>query len=426
MLAVGLTGAASLSAQIPSGSYVVSSFQISATSPTGGLAIVHPRTPGPATIVTGLPAELTGTNSPVVGANCVAYRPDDGFLLVGEIAGTNDTIELHEIFITGGAVLIDQKTVVGTGSSSAASITQIAMLPNGDAVFGTSNLVNSAPLFGSKFGYFDRTTNTVTPIPIAAPGGIVNAMAVDPALNRIYFATGVNVQYAPLTGGAPTPIASIPSSVGLAVDQDGNLLTAWNTSVDRIDVQTGALTTIATVGLNPNGLFIEKATGAPVVALNGLSTPGILWVNGSTPQTLATNVLGVCSGVAVVDSAQEYGPATPGTSSYAFRTFPAPAGLPIAGNTTHAVAVDTTSGPGNIGLLAASFGPANLPVFGITVLVDPTGAVVVGPFAPGTSVPLPIPAGLPPASVFLQGIHLDAGNPNGFAATAGLRIETIL
>lgn len=424
MPALGLLVTTSLAAQtVPGGHYVVSSFQNTASSPLGGLAIVHPRTPGPATIVSGLPGELTGDGTGRVGANCVSYRPDDGFLLVGEISRAGETIELHELVVVGGMMVVDIKTVVGTAVTNDGAINQIAMLPNGDAVLAVANLTNTAPLFGSSFAYYDRSTATVSPISISS--GYVNSIAVDPDLDRIYYGTTNGIFHAPLTGGGSTLLAPGNFVPSMALDQNGDLLVLSN-GVKRIDVQTGAITVVAIPAGTPNGMFIERATGSAVVTLNGLPAAGTLWINGSTPQTLATNMTGVGSGVAVVDSAQDYGAPTPGASSYAFRTFPMPGGIPIAGNTAHAVAIDATSGPGNIGVVAANFSNASLPVLGINLLVNPTGAVVVGPFAPGTSVPLPIPAGLPPTVLFLQGIFVDAGNPQGFASTAGLRIETIL
>jgi hypothetical protein len=131
------------------------------------------------------------------------------------------------------------------------------------------------------------------------------------------------------------------------------------------------------------------------------------------------------SGITMVHSAIEYGTATPGATGYAFQTFPGVGGLPIAGNQSYALQVEAANGNSNLGVLVASFGSGSLPLLGIQLLVDPGSAVALGAFAAGTSIPFPLPPGLPATFVFIQSIHLDAGNPSGLAATRGLQLTTI-
>ena len=101
-----------LAAQVPDGSFVIISFQNSATGSLGGLFIVDPRIPGALIPISGLGPDLTGNNTGRGGSNCVTIQPETGILLVGEI-GTNQGIELHQLVLAGSTVVLDTTITVG-------------------------------------------------------------------------------------------------------------------------------------------------------------------------------------------------------------------------------------------------------------------------------------------------------------------------
>lgn len=419
----------SVTAQIPSGNFVVSAISSSNGTP-GGLTIVHPTGAVPATPITGLPGELTGFGIVGnVGANCV-IDSTDGFLIAGELAPNFGTVSIHQMIIVGGALIFDQVVPVGTGSVPATiqpMISQMAMLANGNVLFATAGLDNTGPLGGASFGLLDRGSQSITPIPVAMPNGTLNGMAVDEAAGTIYFGmfSTNGIWSVPMAGGTPTFIAPAGGLFwNMSLDQDGNLLVASGTSVKRIDVATGVyLETLTGSFGNVGGIAIERPT-ATVIGVPGSGSANVSRFEPGGA-TLIETISGHPSGITIIDTVSEYGVATPGATDYSFRTFPGVGGLPVAGNGNYAVQIDAANGNNNLGVLVASFGQTLLPVLGIQLLVDPNSAVALGPFPAGSAIPFPLPPGLPETPVFLQSVHLDAGNSSGLAASRGLLIITI-
>lgn len=414
------------SAQIPSGHYVVSSLRPPSQT-AGGLAIVHPTGAVPPVVISGLSAGLTGAGGPnYSGANCVEHAPD-GFILVGEVAAPGDSVDLHQILVSGGSVLLDLSVNIGVGSPNGQdpAISQIAMLANGNAVFSFNSLDSTGPLVGDGIGLIDRFQQTVSAIPIASfPAGTINGLAVDESAGLIYFGMwGQGTVWSiPIAGGTPTQLAQVASSIwNLDVDQDGNVLVCAGSQVVRLDAQGGQVLETIQTG-STMGIEVEHSTGDPIAYV--FSTT-IRRLDGSGTN-IQSGVLSHASGLTVAQSAVDYGIATPGSTDYAFQTFPGVGGLPIAGNASYAVQVNAADGNNNLGVMVASFNLGSLPLLGIQLLVDPTSAVALGAFPAGSPVPLALPAGLLPTIVFLQSVHLDAGNPSGLAATQGLQLTTIL
>lgn len=427
-----LCGAAA--AQVPDGWYLVSSFANASATP-GGLFLVHPRIPGPPVVVQGLASSLTGVGAAVgTGANCVAIRPDDQVLLVGSLGQAGTPIDLHEIALIGSTAQTIRTTNVGTvafSSTSGGGINQIAVLPSGDAVFCVGGLRNTPPLGGAALGYFSRATGAVTPIPTPAIGGqSVNAVAVDRSATTIYAAVlpvagspSTDIHALPLTGGTSTLIATLLGGPGLAVDSTGRIYAGSFADIVTIDPASGVVSLLGTVGANVNGLALEAATDLPVCVLNGSLAPGpgAYWQNSAGAANLLTaGITGVGSGMAVLDDPRAYGTSTAGTANYLWRTGPAPGGLPTRGNAGFSLQVDglgTNPGPG---FLAGSTQPANQNLFGVRVLLNPGNTVLIGLIAPGTPLAAPIPSSLGPGLRFyFQSFHLDAGAPQGLAASNG-------
>lgn len=415
-------------AQVPAGHAVVSSFAYP-NSGSGGLTIVHPLPAVAPRVVTGLSQELTGTGLSG-GASCIDIGVS-GFLYVGEQASAlNTVIDMHRILLVGDTAVVDLKVRLGVSIGASAEVTQLVALEDGDAVMTVYGLANSAPLFGSSFAHFDLATGLVAPIQIPIPPGVVvNALVVDEASGMLYYAlyghgapSHGTLWSAPLTGGMPTLLTTLAGGAfNMCQGADGNLLAGLSTIVVSIDRQTGATLGSNVIPGAAIGLSLEKATASQVIG----SANSVYRIDAGGPVTLATGLSGLCSGVAVAGTQTVYGPATGGAADYAFRTSPGVGGLPIRGNVTYALQVDAQNGVGSIGALAANFDATSLPALGVQVLVDPVGVVLLGPYMPGTPIPFALPPGLPSTIVYLQSFHLDVVNPGGFAATAGLRLETI-
>ncbi|MCA8950461.1 MAG: hypothetical protein KDE27_13230 [Planctomycetes bacterium] len=424
-----------VTAQVPDGHYVVSSFYF-AQQGVGGLSIVHPRLPGPPIAVTGLGADLTGVvNGSIAGANCVAVLAD-GTLLVGEVAGTGATLDVHRVTLAGVSVATDVPIPVGVVANNAlgsGQISQIAWIDGTLAAFATGGLVNQAPLNGNPIGLVDLASGLVQPL--VSPtlvGRDLNALAYDRASGELYVAAqvGSSASYeifrVPLAGGAAVLVTNLMSVSGLAVAADGTLLASANANqVIAIDPVTGTPTLVATVGNNVNGLGLERATGNPVAVLNNITGSGLFWITGGAPSLLTAAISGVPSGIAVVDSPRGYGSPTSSGIDYEFALEPTPGGLPIAGNSAFAIQDQASSAAGQPGLLVANFAPASTPLFGVQVLIDPVAPIVIGLFPAGIAVPFPIPAGFAPLRIYLQSFHLGTASAPGLAATAGMLLGTI-
>jgi len=125
---------------------------------------------------------------------------------------------------------------------------------------------------------------------------------------------------------------------------------------------------------------------------------------------------------------QPYGTAKPGTGSLAPRLDGN--GEPHTGSTA-GVTMSQALGGSPAAIVASFAGPASLPFFSGTLLVQPPliaifGITSSGPGGGTLSLPLAIPAGTAFRNLRIdfQGFVLDPGAADGFAATAGLEMWT--
>lgn len=120
-----------------------------------------------------------------------------------------------------------------------------------------------------------------------------------------------------------------------------------------------------------------------------------------------------------------YGSGTAGTGALVpVLGHPTPAYVP--GVFTYAV---SNALPSTVGVFLLGTTPTAIPIFGITLLVDPSSWLITpGFFVSGAgtaALPLPIPNNITLLSLTLcnQGVIVDAGGPFGFSATQGLRLN---
>ncbi len=259
-------------AQVPDGWAVVSTFKTfvypTAQNPfqgDGGLFFVHPRQPGSAIAVTGLPPGLTGQGrtSGSWGANCVARHSDDETLFVGEVAEGSVNVHLHRLTLRGSTVVARQFWSVGQGAALEAQISDIELLANGSVLVAVDG-IGSGPLAGTQLGLVDPATNSVVPLPntpAIGGGALVNAVALDATGTTIYVGVFQNTNSGsiwslPAGGGPPTWIANLSSGVmSLERDNDGTLLAGLWGSLVRVDPATGGVTVL----LNPALLNVYNA-----------------------------------------------------------------------------------------------------------------------------------------------------------------------
>jgi len=427
-------------AQVPDGSYVVSAFG-ETSRPGGGVFIVDPRTPGPPTVVTGLGQDLLGVPGQTQGANCVAVRPDDGALLVGEIASSPTEIELHEIRLAGSNAVVDNKIRVGTLAQgvSGNGLHAIALLTNGDALIGVHGLVNGPPLYGAKVAIV-RRNGTVVGVPLTGTiSGVANGIAVDRTETTGYVAIlppsrSYSTIYAfPLpAGGLATQLGTVVGAgAALAVDSAGRIVsTSFSPrGIVALDPTTGTLSLVGSTGSTPNGANLEAATDFAVYVLNGFHSPGLEvgWIDaGGTAHALTNALTGVGSGIAVLHDPRTYGVTTPGTFLYQWQVAPNPGGLPRVGNASFALQLTASGGGSAVGFLLAAVGSGDIPVLGFRLLLAPTSLVSLGPVPASGTIPMPVPSVAPiGVPVFFQTLHVDAGAPLGLAASNGLRLTLL-
>jgi len=275
-----------------------------------------------------------------------------------------------------------------------------------------------------------NTPGTVVPIPITPdPPGTINAMALD-RNGTCYFgkflggATTSNIWRVPVpAGGTPTLVATLSGPIlALAFDSNDTLWAGSGGTLYTIDTTTGVATPVPTPGLNSvNGIAEEPETGALVLVPGGPPFD-CFRLAGGTMTLLSMLPGGFSTGVALNPTLWIYGPASPGANVYAWQTAPNPGGLPTVGNATFTMTL--RSDPGNApGWAFLSLDRAQIPILGVTVLLDPTTLVPWLPLPAQNLVTLPLPLPGNPAlsgvHVFAQTIHLE---PSGLAASSGVRI----
>lgn len=419
-------------AQVPDGAFVVSSFDEPGTTSPGGLFVVDPRVPGPPLAVQGLGPELTGNGVSRSGANCIAVRPDDNVILVGTIGMAGTTIELHEIALAGSLAVTIRTTTIGTvsmGASFGGGIKQIAMMPNGDALFCVSGLDQQLPLNGDSIGRFSASTGTVSRVSAPSSVADLNALAFDRDSSTIYVASqpfgspATTILAVPLAGGSATVVGSTNGGGGLAVASDGSVLLGGYRGIERFDPATG---TSVPVGAPPsiiNGLSIEAATDNPIFVLNGIQNAGVYWMDATgSAHLLTAAITGVGSGIAALDNPRTFGTDTRGNSTFRWETTPNAGGLPRITNAQFGLQIVASGGDATGAVL---FGQVrtSLTFLGFELLVQP---LLSFPLAADGSVPLPLSATTPVGlSLVMQSVHLDPGAPQGIAASDGVRMTTM-
>jgi hypothetical protein len=293
----------------------------------------------------------------------------------------------------------------------------------------------------------------LTPNPTPLPKDVANAIAVGPTGTKAYLGVGdtsnstSTIHEIDLTTGASTLIATLQLGVtALDFDAQGQLIAAaanFSTAIgSAIYVLTpGTPWTVtqlaAPPGPVPNGLAVETATGAFVVAIapgNRTAGPNEVWwmMPRGAPSRLSVGPSGgwgVLTGIDIDSDPEPFGAPSPaGVADYRWSLAPNPGGLPTLGNASFALRVVNNGGTNDPGvlLLSPQRGWLTSPIFpGVQILLDPT-ALVVGPAVPTSgSVPMPIPpaAGLVGAKLFLQTLHVDPQRQ--LAASEGLAL-TIL
>ncbi len=422
LVALAFTTTSAL-AQIPDGSFLVSSFSASNSPTPGGIFLVDPRVPGTPTRITGLDPSLVGMAgvSSATGANAIAIN-DDQIVFVGNVGEDGTAIELHELVISAGQAFTIRTTPVGvvnTLVSPSGGISQIQALPNGDCVFCVANIAAGPPMNGNLVGYFDSVTGTITPISFPTSSVFAQSIAVDADATTVYVTTfpGYSIHSVPIAGGSATLVGTGNLVAGLDVNGDGDLITSSFDSVIEMDVATGATTVLGTPGNYINGLAVERATEYVVCAMSRAGgVNDVVYVDDVGGVNMLGPIEGICSGVTILHNPRTYGLGTPGNASYEWRVHPNPGGLPTIGNTAFGVQLDASSGDAS-GVLLFGASRTFQSVLGFQLLVQPFVAVPM-PASGFLSIPVNV-NGTVGTTVALQTLHLDAGAPQGIAASNG-------
>lgn len=442
--------ATSAFAQIPDGYYAWCSFQ--GTAGQTGVFFQHPRDAGPPIVVTGLNPDLLWVPGGRQGASCIAIRPSDGALVVGERAEQGHSVDLHLMRLRGSDVAYDQLISMGTGGR-AGEIPQCAFLPDERIVVAATDLTQGplALLLTQSYGYegvgiVDPVGGNVTPVPItngqALAQGVFNGLTVSADGTMCYIANYVTSQQGevwslPLpAGGQATLIATVPAGVSnLGWDGQGNLLIAalnGPPNLWRVDLSTMQMTTVPTTIGPLNAVGLESVTGNLAVVTANAGTPprSVFWMeNDGTEHLLASPNMATISGIDVAPNPRVYGTATQGQCTYVWKTAPNPGGLPLVGNTSFSLTIESSLPVGAyLGAVVVALAPATQPttIAGVELLFDPASVATTINLSPQQTMTMPLPVPNDPNLVggrlFLQTLF---GEPGGLAASAGLRV-TIL
>ncbi len=428
---------ATLAAQIPDGSFVVSSFDngpLDAPFSSGGLFVVDPLVPGPPVAVTGLPLSLTGPHaSDSQGARCVSVRQDDRILMVGEVVPAGQTLHVHEVALSALQLVGDSAFPVGVAGAAGAEVVDVESVAGGLGTLFCTNGLATGPSLGML-----GVDGTVTALDLSGlDSGPYRAVAVDET-NLIGFVaidtasgTSTNVYSFPLEN--PTAGAFVASVFGmrsLAADVDGNLIagsTLGGGQIFSIDPVSGVASFVAFTGPTPTAVNVRRATNQPIYALDGSGPNGaeVAWLDsGGGATVLTAGIPGSVSGIDLIDNPRIYGAPTPGAVTYRWQHAGSPDGLPRRGNGWFTIELDSDA-PGTTGALIASPSPGDMDFMGVRVLLDPTALIPVA-FVPGAgTISLPVSNNVPIGlALCFQTFHPDAGSPT-IAASDGIRITVM-
>lgn len=429
LLAVGIQ------AQVPDGAIVASSYAANIGSGSGGLFVSDPRVPGPSTPITGLPIELRGPHlSGPMGARSIGVRQSNGVLLVGEIAPPGHSVDVHEVTVAGMLATGSSPTHIGTASGSGpGSVTQIAMLPNGDALISVSGLADTPPLSGAAIGILRHDGNVFPLTALAGITGDADAVAANRA-GTVGFAAVANgpnsdiYSFSLPPAGAPSLLASLPGVTSLSVTANGDLVAATSQSggeVVRLDSVNGNILSSGWTGPFPVSIQIERPTDRAIYLLHGPSMSGteLGWIDGGGGTfALTGTITGTPSGVDVFDNPRIYGSPSSGNAEHRWQLDPTVGSLPRAGNATFALKMTSTDSNAAGGLIGSP-NRDSWSFFGVEILLDANVLIPFGYVPSNGVVPFPIPPGTPIGmTLYFQSYYLDTGLPIGAGASNGLQV----
>lgn len=442
--------AAAAAAQIPDGYVLFGTF--GSGTGTQGLYFAHPRdTVQTVTPVLGLPSDLNGIGSGSRGVAAVARRDRDGAVLAGERAPAGASVDFWVLQLTGNQVTVAQSYSCGT-SAGVGEIPQFGQLPDGRIVVAATDLVAGGTMahFFNGGGYnwqglsiLNPVSGAFTTIPVSNWNqfvGVMNGMAVSRDGNFVYLGEYISTSSGalweiPIGGGTMTQAAALPfGASNVTVDQDGTVLvTTLNGPPNLFRYDPVSLsTTVVTTTTGPlNAILLESVTGNYMMATANAGTPNrsLVWRTPAGPDNvLLSPGLGTISAVAINPNPESYGAGTAGAASYAWQLSPNAGGLPQNGNAGFSLTLASDVPSTAIGLVAVAFAPiAPTSVFGIDLLVDPTGAVLLPTtFTNSATVALPLPAGptvvgLP---LYTQAVLIET--PSGqFVASPGVELTVL-
>lgn len=443
LAATTLLATLSAAPQVPDGWYVLSHTGTAGIG-GGGLTLMSPRTGAPSVpllYATGLPPELTGlTGGSISGAGGVAIDQASGDVFVGEVAGPGTSIELHRVRLTviGNTATA---TVVGTtfvgvvdNQGVFGGIRGLARLPDGDLVLALRNLAAQPPLQGNRLARFHLGTGAVTPIVTNAVPGTVDAVAFDPTNSTLVFhvqdpTMGPVQGYlyrCPLAGGTAQVLRQIAAPTALDIDSTRKIHFASSTYSLTLDA-AGATLSSFLFNASAVGVAVERATDQPVYFVSDpyQLVNGGIFLGPAMGRLTSYAVPRTGSGIAIQQDPTSYGAGSAAGPSFTWQ-LPLSGGLPIPGNTAFALQVKASDASTPIGLLCASPLAGNVSVLGVTALLDLNSCLVLGTIAAGSSLPLPIPAGIPAGlQMHFQAVFADAAMPAGIATSNAMRLVLI-
>lgn len=442
--------AAAAAAQIPDGYVLFGTF--GSGTGTQGLYFAHPRdTVQMVTPVLGLPADLNGTGSGSRGVAAVARRDRDGAVLAGERAPAGASVDFWVLQLVGNQVSVAQSYSCGT-SAGVGEIPQFGQLPDGRIVVAATDLVAGSQMahFFNGGGYNWQGLSILNPVSGAFTTvsvsnwnqfvGVMNGMAVSRDGNFVYLGEYISTSSGalweiPIGGGTMTQAAALPfGASNVTVDQDGTVLvTTLNgpPNLFRYDPVSQSTTVVTTTTGPLNAILLESVTGNYMMATANAGTPNrsLIWRSPAGPDnTLLSPGLGTISAVAINPNPESYGTGTAGAASYAWQLAPNAGGLPQNGNAGFSLTLASDVPSTAIGLVGIAFAKiAPTPVFGIDLLIDPTGAVLLPTtLVDSATIALPLPTGASFVGLSLFGQAVLIETPSGqFVASPGVELTVL-
>jgi hypothetical protein len=404
-------------AQVPDGWIAWGSFMsTNLTLGQCGIYFSHPRDGlQPVIQVQGLPPALAYDPLGRRGSACILYRSSDGMLIAGERSPAGTSVDLHVMRLQGNVVVFDQLFSCGT-SVNVGEIPQCALLPDGRIVVAATDLQPGGPLAQFQtlqynwegVGIVDTNSGSVLPIPISNLSsfpGVINGLTVSKDGQTVYVGNWISASSGdlwsvPITGGTATMVAALPfGASNVALDHDGTVLVTTLNGPDnlyRYDPTSGLTTAIPTNTGAMNALIVEPTTGYYLFATATAGTPSrsLLWMSPvGMPVVLSSPNQQTISGITVNPNPESFGASTPGSVDYRWALSPNAGGLPLVGNSSFSLTVESTAPMVALSLLSVSLGrTAPTSQFGLVTHLDfATAAPVFASFVDTATLPLPLP-----------------------------------